>query len=484
MDAAIDSGLRLRALFAAQRAAWTTHAAPSVEERRDCLERLSHALYTAREAFVAALDGDYGGRARQETLLADLWPALRACRSNHRHVARWMRPRRRSVDLMLQRGRAWLRPQPLGVVGIVAPWNFPLLLSIGPLAAALAAGNRVMLKPSELTPRTAHLLGEVLANAFSPEEIAVIEGDSDVARAFVALPFDHLLFTGSTSVGREVMRSAAETLTPVTLELGGKSPALVTADTDLDAAAAALAFGKLINSGQACVAPDYVLAPRDKVEAFAMAMARAAQRLYPAWSGNSDYTAIINPRHRARLADMLNQARLQGARIVPLHDPTDEMFDSAGRMAPCLVIGADPASALLQEEIFGPILPVVAYDSLIQAFAFIRDRPRPLALYVFGRDDAVIRAVLAGTISGGVAINDTLIQVMADELPFGGVGASGMGQYHGVEGFDTFSKLKPVFVRRRPNLSRLLRPPYGAFADRTAALLLRLTRLKPGRRAK
>ncbi len=481
MDAAIDPGLQLRTLFAAQRAAWTTCAAPSSEERRNRLERMSHALYTAREAFASALEGDYGGRARQETLLADLWPALRACRYNHRHLARWMRPRRRSVDLMLQRGKAYLLPQPLGVVGVVAPWNFPLLLSIGPLAAALAAGNRVMLKPSELAPRTARLLGEVLASAFSPEEVAVVEGDSEVARAFVALPFDHLLFTGSTTVGRQVMRSAAETLTPVTLELGGKSPALVTAGADLDAAAATLAFGKLINSGQACVTPDYVLAPRDTVEAFTLAMVRAAQRLYPIWSGNPDYTAIISPRHRARLADMLGQAQLQGARVVPMHDPTAEMFDSSGRMAPVLVLDADPASALLQEEIFGPVLPVVAYDSIAQAFAFIRDRPRPLALYVFGRESGVMQAALTETISGGVAINDTLIQVMADDFPFGGVGASGMGQYHGAEGFDTFSKLKPVFVRGRPNLSKLLRPPYGAFANRSAALLLRLARLKPRR---
>ena len=479
MESRTDSIAHMLEAFSAQRRAASSQGPPTVAERRDRLARLSHALYAAREAFVTALNDDFGGRARQETLLADLWPALRACRHGHRHVAQWMRPRRRPVDLMLQRGRAWLQPQPLGVVGIVAPWNFPLFLSIGPLAAALAAGNRAMLKPSEFAPRAARLLGEVLSRVFSPEEVMVVEGDAELAKAFVSLPFDHLLFTGSTSIGRQVMRCAAETLTPATLELGGKSPALVTADADLDNAAGAIAFGKLMNAGQACVAPDYVLVPRDRIEGFALAFVRAARRLYPSWDANPDYTSIINEHHRARLAALLDEAKRQDARIVPLHAPTNGMFDGSGRMAPVLVLNADPGGALLQEEIFGPILPVVGYDSLDQALAFIKDRPRPLALYLFCHEESAIRAVLDGTISGGVAVNDTVIQVIADDLPFGGVGASGMGHYHGREGFDTFSKLKPVFVRGRPNLSRLLLPPYGRFAEKAAAILLRLSRLKP-----
>jgi len=484
MDSPVPIEAPMLAIFQAQRDAWNSRPFASAEERRDRLARLSSALYTAREALVAALNEDYGGRARQETLLADLWPALRACRYSHRHVARWMRRRRRSVDLMLQPGRAWLQPQPLGVVGIIAPWNFPLLLSIGPLAAALAAGNRVMLKPSELAPHTASVLREVLAAVFPPEEVAVVEGGADMAKAFAALPFDHLLFTGSTAVGRQVMRSAAENLTPVTLELGGKSPALLTTDTNLDTAAEAIAFGKLMNAGQACVAPDYVLAPRDRIAAFVTAITRAARHLYPTWSGNPDYTAIINRPHRERLADLLDRASGNGARVLPIHDPTASIFDVAGRMAPVLVLDADPDGPLMREEIFGPVLPIIAYDSLPEALAFINERPRPLVLYVFTRTAAILEATLAGTVSGAVVVNDSVVHVLADDLPFGGVGASGMGQYHGREGFDAFSRLKPVFVRGRPNLSPLLRAPYGALAEKMAAVLLRVSRLRPGHRAK
>jgi len=346
--------------------------------------------------------------------------------------------------------------QPLGVIGIIVPWNYPLYLAIGPLIGALAAGNRVMLKMSESTPATGQLLKALLAQIFSEDQVAVVLGEADVGIAFSRLPFDHLLFTGSTSIGRQVMRAAAENLTPVTLELGGKSPAIVSANVPLADAAERIAFGKTLNAGQTCVAPDYVLVPRARIEGFIEAYRQVIRRFYPQLSDNPDYTSIINPRQQARLQDYLDDAQARGARLLPLFEQSQDR-----RMPHHLLLDVTDEMRVMQDEIFGPLLPIVPYDDLEQALAYVNARPRPLALYYFGYDKAEQQTVLERTHSGGVCLNDTLLHVAQDDLPFGGVGPSGMGHYHGHEGFLTFSKAKGVFIKQRFNASRLIYPPYG-----------------------
>ncbi|MBC7314276.1 MAG: aldehyde dehydrogenase family protein, partial [Rhizobium sp.] len=361
-----------------------------------------------------------------------------------------------------QPGTGMILRQPLGVVGIIAPWNYPLNLMLSPLVGALAAGNRAMLKPSELTPRFSAVLDAAVKEFFAEDEVAVITGGPEVAAAFSAAPFDHLVFTGSTAVGRKVAEAAARNLTPVTLELGGKSPAIIDVSADLDSAVPRLIWGKLLNSGQTCVAPDYALVPRDRVEDFVAAAKAAAEKQYPRLADNPDYTSIISARHFDRLAGLIGEARAKGAEVIELLPGTD----AARRiLAPVVVTGANDTMALMREEIFGPILPVVPYDTLDEALAFINARDRPLALYWFGSDKAAEGRVLNGTISGGVTINDTILHLAQDNLPFGGVGASGYGHYHGEAGFVAMSKEKPVLRQSRLSAVALLYPPYGRIAD-------------------
>jgi coniferyl-aldehyde dehydrogenase len=384
-----------------------------------------------------------------------------------------MRTRRISTALAFQPGRCEIRPQPLGVVGVVAPWNYPYQLAIGPAIAAVAAGNRVMIKPSELTPRFASLLQDMVARAFAPEEMTVVTGDAELGKDFVALPFDHLIFTGSTAVGREVAKAAAANLTPVTLELGGKSPAILGADCDLARAADSLVIGKMLNAGQTCIAPDYALVPRAQLPAFADAMQRAVARRYPGLERNPDATSIVNERHFARLQHLLEDARVRGARVVPLADAQD----AAGRriMAPALVFEVTDRMEIMRQEIFGPLMPVLPYDSLDEAIAYVNARERPLALYWYGHDKAARDMVLGRTISGGVTVNDCMWHFGQEELPFGGVGASGMGAYHGEAGFRAFSKDKPVFHQSVLSGVPLLYPPYGRMFEFMAKVLRVIT---------
>ena len=368
--------------------------------------------------------------------------------------------------------RNQLLRQPLGVVGIVSPWNYPYQLSMGPAVAALAAGNRVMIKPSELTPHFSALLAKIVAAHFDAAEMRVIEGDVGVGQRFVGLPFDHLLFTGSTAVGREVAQAAARNLTPVTLELGGKSPALLDASCDLADAAPRIAYGKLLNAGQACIAPDYLLVPRGQVDEAAQAIAAAMRSLYPSIHGNPDFSSIIDQRHLARLQGLLDDARSKGARLLPLWDSTPPPAGSR-QMMPTLVLNATADMAVMQQEIFGPILPVVPYERLDDAIRFVNERERPLALYWFGKDDAARDRVLRETISGGVTINDCLWHFGQENQPFGGVGASGQGAYHGEWGFRAFSKEKPVLHQSKLVGTHRFYPPYGAGFDRLIGLLRR-----------
>ena len=462
----------LAAAFARQREAHARRGGLDYGERVAALGALEAMLREHADDIAAAIDRDFDGRSRDETQVLEIFPSIGALRHARRNLKRWMRARSAPTGLWFLPGRSSVMPQPLGVVGVVVPWNYPLYLAVGPLVSALAAGNRVLVKMSEVAPLTGHLLERLVAARFSPEVLAVVNGGPDVAREFTALPFDHLLFTGSTAVGREVMRAAAANLTPLTLELGGKSPAIVGRGMEVADAAQRVMFGKCLNAGQTCIAPDYVLVPRERMEAFVTAARAAVQRLYPTLQANPDYTAVVNSRHRERLRAWLAEARSQGARIEELN-PAGEDLAASTKIAPTLVIDAPGNTRLMTEEIFGPLLPLVAYDHLDDAIAHVNARPRPLALYVFDHDTAAVEQVLARTVSGGVTVNETLLHIAQEELPFGGVGPSGMGEYHGRAGFDTFSKRKAVFRQARINGLKLLQPPYGARFRAMLRLLLR-----------
>ncbi|EWH00164.1 coniferyl aldehyde dehydrogenase [Halomonas sp. BC04] len=439
-----------------QRAACRANPMPSSQERREWLGQLRELIKSEQNTIARAISDDFGNRSADETLLAEIMPTLHGIDYASKRLKRWMKPSRRSVSLVFQPARAKVVYQPLGVVGIIVPWNYPLFLAISPLTGALAAGNRVMIKMSESTPRTSQLLKDLLARVFPEDLVTVVLGEAEVGAAFSRLPFDHLLFTGATSIGRHVMRAAADNLTPVTLELGGKSPAIVSRDVPLKDAAQRIAFGKSLNAGQTCIAPDYVLVPRERVDDFVTAFREAVLSFYPTLEDNPDYTAIINERHFERLQGYLEDAESKGARAVRLHEAGQRR-----RMPLAILLDVSDEMTVMQEEIFGPLLPVVPYDRLEEAFDYVNDRPRPLALYYFGYDRHEQQRVLHETHAGGVCINDTLLHAAQEDLPFGGVGASGMGRYHGHEGFLTFSHAKGVFVKQRFNAAAMIYPPYG-----------------------
>ena len=472
----------LRALFDHQHQASRAHTEVPLLLRRERLLRMQKLLDEHGPTLTAAVEADFGVRSPRLTEVADLF-VLRALLSHTlSNLKRWTRQQRVRTPLYLWPARARILRQPLGVVGVIAPWNYPVQLSLAPVITALAAGNRVMLKPSELTRHTSAQLGILLAQFFAPDEVCVVQGDAQVASAFAALPFDHLFFTGSTAVGRKVALAAAATLTPTTLELGGKSPCIVDASCDLQDAALKIAHGKLLNAGQTCIAPDYVLLPQGRETEFVEAYRAAVARLFPRIAGNPDYASIISPRHLARLKNLLQQAQSQGAQVCSM-DPAPGEAAARGaatldgptsrQMAPTLVLAATQQMQLMQEEIFGPILPVLLYEHLDEAIAHINAGPRPLALYWFGQNAAVQKEVLARTISGGVTVNDTLLHIAHDGLPFGGVGDSGWGADHGEAGFLRFCHQKSVLLQSRWSAGSLLYPPYNARFDRVMGLLRR-----------
>ncbi len=456
-------------LLAAQKSAWRLHPYPTYQERREHLQRLERMLLDSQDAIARALDADFGGRSKQEVLFSELFVSLGAVRHARKHVKGWMAARPRHLGWALQPARAWVMPQPVGVVGIIAPWNYPLITTVPPLAGALAAGNRAMVKVSELTPATSDCLQKAVAAAFPADLVTVVTGDAQVGRLFASLPFDHLLFTGSTAVGREVMRAAAQNLTPVTLELGGKSPAILAPDADLESAAADIAFGRLLNAGQTCIAPDYALVPRERLDAFVDSMRAHVEGYWPQAARNPQYTAVINERHLARLRGYVEEARARGVRVVTIGPEAEA---GSRRMAPTLILDPPNDLAVMREEIFGPVLPVKTYGTFEEAIVYVNGRDPPLALYLFTKSRRTTDTVLRRTVSGAACVNDTLMHIAAEDLPFGGIGASGMGHYHGRDGFDTFSKLKPVFHRRWPGLSRLLRPPYGRMHELLKRVLI------------
>jgi coniferyl-aldehyde dehydrogenase len=463
--------LRLTALLARQRAGFLRDGPPPAERRRADLAKLKAAILARRQEFAAAVNADFGHRSDYETAILDLFPVVGGIDHLRRHLKKWMRSRRRHIALHFQPGAARVFYQPLGVVGVMSPWNYPVSLALMPLATAIAAGNRVMVKPSEFTPATNEVLTAMLRETFPEDQVAVVAGGPYIGAAFAALPFDHLIFTGSTTIGRAVMRAASENLVPVTLELGGKSPAIIESGFSLSRAASSIAFGKLANAGQTCIAPDYALVQESEVESFALAYQDAARKLYPAGAADRAYASIINDRHFARLSALLDDAKNKRARIVQVGPAAGLPHERT--LAPAIVLGATPEMAVMQDEIFGPILPVVSYRDIDDAIAYINARPRPLALYLFGDDREVRSRVLARTTSGNVTINDTMLHYAVEDLPFGGVGASGIGAYHGEEGFKALSHAKGVFVQSRLNFAGLLRPPFGRVADFLLGYLLR-----------
>lgn len=463
----------LERLLLIQRSAFEAERYPSVATRRDRLERLRRIVTQHESRFVAAIERDFGHRSAHETRLAELYIVGAEARHAIRRLSRWMKPRRVATPWHLLPASARIMHQPVGVVGIISPWNYPVQLALAPAVAAIAAGNRVMLKPSELTPATSSLLAELVSASFREDEFAVVEGDADIGQAFSALAFDHLFFTGSTAVGRKVAQAAAANLTPVTLELGGKSPAVFDATADFASSVPRLMVGKLLNAGQTCIAPDYALVPAARLDEFIAAATATVHDLYPQVSTNPDYTSIVNARHFARLTGLLDDARSKGARIMPLGEAGARTDTTPRRLVPTLVAGVTDDMAIMREEIFGPLLPIETYSTPDDAIAKINARPHPLALYWFGADRRHCERMLRQTLAGGVTVNDTLWHFAHEGLPFGGVGASGSGQYHGEHGFVTFSKAKPVYAQSRFAPTRLLYPPYGRVFERVLALLKR-----------
>jgi coniferyl-aldehyde dehydrogenase len=465
MDTALTPVESLAPAFERLRAAHLAHI-PSYGERLAALERLENAVRLCRDDLVAACTADFGRRAPLETLGADVMVSLDEIRHARKHLRQWMRPERRAVNFSFRPARGEVRYAPLGVVGIVAPWNYPFQLAIAPLASALAAGNRVMVKPSEHTPNVSALLARLLGAAFGPDQVLVVQGDAALGAAFTQLPFDHLLFTGSTEIGKRVMAAAAPNLTPVTLELGGKSPALIAPGYPVAHAAERIAFGKCFNAGQTCVAPDYVLVPRDQRDAFVEAYLASVKRRYPRLADNPDYTAVINSRQANRLRAWLDDAVSRGVQVRQ-HAPEGETVPPGLELiAPTVLLDPPEEAMVMREEIFGPLLPVKSYDNYNDAVGYILGRDKPLAFYSFDRDNARVEQVLDRVSAGMVCVNDVLIQFGQSNFPIGGVGASGMGAYHGHTGFLAFSKQMPVIYQSRINGMKLFDAPYGNFTTK------------------
>jgi coniferyl-aldehyde dehydrogenase len=448
-----------------------TTPAPTLAERLDRLSRLRAAVSDNEKRFEAAISADFGHRCATETAIAETLLVLGEIKHATKHLKKWMAPQRIATALQFAPARNRLMPQPLGVVGIIAPWNYPLQLTLAPAVGALAAGNRVMIKPSELVPRFSALLREVIAAKFDATEMLVTGIEDDIAQAFSSLPFDHLIFTGSTRVGRLVAEAAGRNLTPVTLELGGKSPAIIDRSADLAEAAARIAYGKLLNAGQTCIAPDYALVPEASLQDFAGRLEGQMRRMFGTDPANGDYTSIVSDRHYARLEGLVADAAAKGATIMQPAKPDDPAWKSKRKFPPTIILNATPDMTVMQEEIFGPVLPVLGYKEASEPIAYINRHDRPLALYWFGKDDAARDEVLARTVSGGVTVNDCLFHFAQVNQPMGGIGASGTGAYHGEWGFKALSKLKPVFYRSAFNRLADLYPPYGAKIARLEKLM-------------
>ncbi|MBO3273765.1 coniferyl aldehyde dehydrogenase [Pseudomonas schmalbachii] len=456
MSASDNPGVAdIRAILDKQRAASLATGPLSAEQRIELIDRAIGLLVDHEQEIIDAVCADFGHRSKDFSRVTEVLSPIAALKQTKAQLAGWMKPEPRYTD----RGEAWVQYQPLGVVGIVSPWNFPVNLAFGGLAGALSAGNRVMLKPSEFTPKTSELMARMIRSVYAEDEVAVITGGPDVGQAFCSQPFDHLLFTGATSVGRHVMRAAAENLVPVTLELGGKSPTIVSRSADLKSAVTKIITGKMHNAGQICIAPDYVFVPEESVEDFIVVTRAALAGYFPSLKDNPDFTSVINARHFERLQGYLNEAREAGVELIELNPAGEDFADQPHhKIAPTLLRNPGDELKVMQDEIFGPLLPIKPYKDIAEVVAYINAHPRPLALYWFGDDAAEESFVLERTTSGGVCLNDVIRHVGVESLPFGGVGPSGMGAYHGFDGFRTFSHARSVL--RAGDGPDLMRPPY------------------------
>ena len=455
---------QLEAMLAKQREVQLRDGPPSAALRRDRIDRMIDMLLSNSDAFVAAMSADFGHRSPIQSTFTDVMGVMQSAKGDRANLEKWMKPKRVGSWLgSMMSGAGRIEYVPRGVVGIIAPWNFPLSLSLSPLSQAFAAGNRAMLKMSELTPRTAELLRETVAKAFSPEECVVVTGGPDVGALFSALPFDLMFFTGGTGIARHVQRACAENLVPSVLELGGKSPVVIAPDADFKQAADRVAVGKTMNAGQICLAPDYIFAPEGREQAFADALVTSFTRMYPTLRDNDDYTSVVAQRHYDRLQSHLADAAAKGATLIAVN-PAGEDFSgqSAMKIPPTIVLNANPQMTLLQDEIFGPVLPVMGYRNIDQVIDYVNAQARPLAVYYFGPEDKTCRRFIDRTTSGGVCLNDVLSHAGGDQLPFGGVGDSGAGSYHGRYGFEAFSHARSVLSSsRRFSMNQLMAPPYG-----------------------
>jgi coniferyl-aldehyde dehydrogenase len=461
-----DPALKMRDVLDLQRKAHIKEGSPSLERRIDWLDRSIGLLIGHKDAIADALREDFGHRSVQASLFTDVSGSIGPLKHAKAHLKSWMKREKRKVTpaiLGLLGAKAYVEHQPKGVVGVISPWNFPFNLTFTPLAGIFAAGNRVMIKPSEFTPRCSELMAKMFASAYDETEVAVFAGGPDIGSAFSRLPFDHLLFTGATSIAYHVQKAAAENLVPTTLELGGKSPVIVSKSADMTLTANRVMMGKTMNAGQICLAPDYVMVPKERAGEFVSAAGKAIATMFPTLKDNPDYTSVINQRHYDRLQGYLADAKAKGAEIVELN-PAKEDFRQQPyhKIPPTLVLNPTDDMAIMKDEIFGPLLPVKTYSDVSETVDYVNNHPRPLGLYYFGNDKSEQDRVLARTTSGGVSVNDVIMHVAMEDLPFGGVGPSGMGAYHGIDGFRTFSHARAVFEQSKRDLTAMMRPPYGA----------------------
>jgi len=468
-----SAGAAIREILDRQKAAHIKEGAPSIERRIDWLDRAIALLVDNQKEIADAMAADFGHRSIEQSLLTDVMGSLGPLKHAKKHVRAWAKSEKRKVmfPLGLFGAKARIDYQPKGVVGVISPWNFPINLTFAPLAGIFAAGNRALIKPSEFTPVTSDLMARMFREAYDETEVAVVTGGPAVGEAFSRQPFDHLLFTGATSIAYHVMRAAAENLVPLTLELGGKSPVIVSKSAKMDDAAAKIMTGKTMNAGQICLAPDYVFVPENKVDAFVSAAEKSVKKMYPTLKDNPDYTSIVNQRHFDRLNSYIDDAREKGARIVEIN-PANEDFSQQPhhKIAPTLVLDATEDMKIMQEEIFGPLLPIKTYKETDEAIGYINENDRPLGLYYFGQDKAEEEKVLTTTTSGGVTVNDVIMHISMEDLPFGGVGPSGMGAYHGIEGFKEFSHGKAVYTQAKASfVAEMFRPPFGKSTRKTLA---------------
>jgi coniferyl-aldehyde dehydrogenase len=457
----------------AQRQDYLSEGHVSAETRIDRLNRGIAAIVKHQDRLVDALNTDFSCRPRELSMLTDIAGSITPMKSATKHLRGWMKPEKRKTmfPLNLLGGRSRVEYQPLGVVGVISPWNFPVNLTFGPLAEILAAGNRAIIKPSEFTPTVSEVMAELVRDAWDEKEVAIFPGGPEVGAAFTSLPFDHMIFTGATSIARHVMAAAAKNLVPVTLELGGKSPVLVSRSADIKAAVSRIMLGKTMNAGQICLAPDYLMVPEEKLDEVVAEVQSAVAEMYPKLLDNPQYTSVVNGRHFQRLQENLADARAKGAEVIECNPAGEDFAGQQGtqKIAPTIIKNPTEDMRVLEEEIFGPLLPIKTYKDFDETIAYVNSKPRPLGLYYFGQDDAEERKVLDRTTSGGVCINDVIMHIMQEDLPFGGVGPAGMGSYHGYDGFKTFSHAKGIYKQPKFDVAGMagMRPPYGKKTEST-----------------